>query len=395
VAAVAATTPTPEQAAVHSADQAWWWNGTGWQPSSDELRLDAGLRARLRLLALPLLFTPGMAWPLALLALTPILLAAVLIGASNGYAGWPGLLVVMFVPPFLALPLVLARLLLGFRINQYRHDLTSSTFLRSRGRPEVSPRGGSIAGRPLHPQVDAGRIHLALMGLTWAEVDHGAAGAVVLAIRDGAGGTVYQMRSPIGKTAWLSIVAALALLSALAVSQGSLLAINGSRAASEAAMQQARLDISALAAALPCAANADRSTRECYRIVTTSVLNLARESGPRGGCDVRLGDRAHYHLVAACSLVPPVDSRVSARQWNQKVVDVGYEGQQFDTFDSPTVAYASAQTSRDAIDAYRWIWILSPILYALMVIAAQIAWRRRGARRHANLISRSLRPSRP
>lgn len=384
MAATGAITAIPEQNAAHPADPAWWWDGSRWQPASTEIPVGGKLRARLRLLSLPLTLTPGVVGPLLLLPIGLVLFIVSAVAASGGYAGWRELFLVSFSVPVLALPLAIMRAAMGFGVGALRHDLAAKTFWRTQGRPVLTPSGAGIGGRRLRPRLDARPIRAALATLGWAEVDHGVAGAAVFAIRDRAGNAVYGLKSIPLKTVWFAAVAALALLWTLAVSQASLGYVNQLRFGALSDIASAEKNLAALTAAKPC--ESGHSTRACY-LVDSATITRVEPRASRGGvsaiCAASVDTGRSYELATDCDAAPPSGSKVTVRSWDGKVVDINYQGQVIDTVDSPQYELAAARRSLEGADSFRSVWAVAPVLYLLLVGGGNLAWHFGAARRHA------------
>lgn len=384
MAATATSPPIAQPSAEYSADQAWHWDGSRWQPSSTEIPVGRGLRSRLRFLALPLSLSPGLVGPLLLLPVGFVLFIVSVNAAADGSAEWPGLFVMSFVLPAMAVPLAIMRVAMGFGVGAYRHDLTSKTFWRTRAPAALLPLGERIGGWRLRPRIDAAAIRAALSAHGPVEVDHGAAGAVVFAIRDAAGKSVYELKAVARSATWSAAIAALALLWTIIVSLTSLGFVNQLRAGALDDIASAEKNLAALDAAKPC--ESGLSTRQCYLIDTTTISKLEPKA-TRGAvtaiCAAGVDAGGTYELTTDCGAAPQVGSKVTLRNWAGKVVDVNYQGQVIDTVDSPRYELAGARRRLQGAEAFTWIWALAPVLYVLLVAAGDIHWWLSAARRHA------------
>lgn len=397
MAATLTSPPPTEQSAAHSADEAWWWDGSRWQPASTEITVGHDLRRRLWPLALPLHLTPGWSGLLVLLAAAPVLWVIAAIAESVHQPWALRLFFISFVAPLLALPLLLLRFALGFGITEYRHDLTARTLWRSSGHAQPAGEEITIAGWRLRPRAGSAAIRKTLSAMPWAQVDHGAAGAVVYAIRDDAGKPVYELTSgSFLRSIALWGIAVAAVAWTVAVSAVLLNGISSLESSDERTVLAAQGRIDALAAATPCETGAVPSIA-CFVLTSGAVNDVRDVREPDYVCqvDVAVGDQVTtYDVITPCSRLPATGTDVRVRSWDGKVVDLSYADQRFDTVDSPDVAYGKAKGSLDAAAGFAWAWTLAPIAYAILIGAGYLAWRLGTARRQARYSNRYSRPPR-
>ena len=300
------------------------------------------------------------------------------------YTGWAGLFLLAVFAPLIAFPFLVLRLLLGFRVGSYRHDLTEETLWRTSGKPSVTKGEITVAGRTLQPQLDRAEIRMALAGLPWAAADHGASGSVVYAIRDGEGRQFYKLKSGGRKTIWLWSVAVVAVVWSVVVSLAAWWIVNGMRTNAVASMAQAEQNQAALAAAPQCTGSVGNG-KSCVLLLDGVITSETDTGGTFGNaCQMVVNQSAHAYTFttdADCTAVPATGTTVGFQVWDGAVVEMEAGVKRFETYDNPAKVYVGSKVTRDSADSFGWAWLVAPLTYSFVLWVGHLAWRRGQAKR--------------